>query len=72
MISGQYAAIPLNATGTSYLNLAGYTDIGGMQDNDYDNIDIGASQSGVTYYSSDATGTNTDPYLEVTYYNFFD
>lgn len=65
--TSSYASFVFNATGTSYINTSGYTDIGGMQDNDFDDIDIGGAQSGVTFYSSDASGTSTDPYLEITY-----
>lgn len=72
LITGQYKDFDFNSTGVNYINPEGYTIIGGMQDNDFDNVNINWTQSGTAFYSSEATGTSTDPYLEVTYYDYLD
>ena len=63
----QYTAFDLNSVGLSYLNIGGYTDIGVRTAFDYDNIDPGNIISAAGFASSEAAGTSTDPYLEITY-----
>ena len=62
-----YNTFGFNLAGVNYINPTGHTIIGGLQDNDYDNIDIASTLSGAAFYSSEAPGTEFDPYLEITY-----
>lgn len=68
----QYTMYEFNASGTAYIDPDGYTIIGGLLAHDYDDIDIGSTLTGSSFYSSEATGTSTDPYLEVKYYDYLD
>lgn len=49
------------------LNKDGYTILGILTAFDFDNINPGSSIRAASFYSSEAPGTSTDPYLEITY-----
>ncbi|MCA9368183.1 hypothetical protein KC887_08075 [Candidatus Kaiserbacteria bacterium] len=63
----QYNVLDFNADGINYLNLEGDTVLGFMTDNDFDDIDPGSVGYAKYFASVDASGTSTDPYLEITY-----
>jgi hypothetical protein len=62
-----YTSFSLNSIGLGYLDRLGYTDIGVRTAFDYDDIDPGNVISAAGFASSEAPGTETDPYLEITY-----
>ena len=66
-LSEQYTSYIFNSAGNDYINPMGYTDIGVMISWDYDNFDKAYTMTGSAFYSSEALGTSTDPYLEITY-----
>ncbi len=53
--------------GKKHLNKDGYTVVGLLTEYDFDNIDPGRQRRSATIASSEALGTSTDPYLEITY-----
>lgn len=67
LLDNQHTSFSLNASGTGYINSTGYTDFGVMTAADFDNVDRGSTMTGAAFATSKASGTSTDPYLEVTY-----
>ena len=67
LIVGDYNRLNLNSEGLSHLNSNSETRFGFMTDYDFDNIDPGTSQRAIYFAASEAPGTSTDPYLEITY-----
>lgn len=63
----QYTTYILNSAGLDYLGSGNEIIIGGLTEYDYDDVEVGAVQTSASFYSLDAEGTSTDPYLEVTY-----
>jgi hypothetical protein len=64
----QYTAFGFNTTGLNHISVSSVTVIGVRTHFDCENIDPGADgPKAVNYYSSEASGTSTDPYLEITY-----
>jgi len=66
----QYCYFTYNATGRGWINKAGSTLIGFRGGHDITNNALVrglSSENSVTFSSSEATGTNQDPYMEITY-----
>jgi hypothetical protein len=62
----------LNAAGTGWINKSGYTQLCLREGHDIENIEPVNNngvwkETGISHYTSEAPGTNTDPYLEVVY-----
>lgn len=68
--TGQYTVYGLNSSGKNHINVSDYTIFGLLTDYDFDNTDPGSPVESLAFDSSEATGTSTDPYLEVTYTSF--
>lgn len=68
-ITTGYTRWDLNATGTAAINKTGYTKIGIRSAGDVDNTTPSAYSRyyGINIFLSEASGTSTDPYLEVNY-----
>lgn len=69
---GEYVAFELNGTGRSWIDVDGYTKLCLREGHDIENIEPFHDGNfwkgtGITYYTSEAPGTSTDPYLEITY-----
>ena len=67
-----YQTLTLNNTGLSWVNKDGYTNLCIREGHDIENIPVinntGSWRQSMIYFSSaDASGTATDPYIEVTY-----
>jgi len=66
--SSAYLTFTLNATGIGWISLTGWTQLGIREGHDVDDHQILANKdNGVTYSSSEASGTSQDPYLSITY-----
>jgi hypothetical protein len=60
--------IPLNSNGIGWISKTGFTKFGMRESNyDVDNVLFGINSEAVYFYSTEATGTDNDPYLDVTY-----
>ena len=62
----------LNETGKNWISKTGYTKLCLRDGHDIENKETVNNgnywrESGITHYTSEATGTSTDPYLEITY-----
>jgi RHS repeat-associated protein len=62
-----YNAFVLNDAGKNGINKTGYTALALRHGNDFNNSDPGTGSQAVLFKSTEASGTTTDPYLEVTY-----
>lgn len=67
LATSSYTVINLNSDGLSHVNKTGFSFFGILTTNDFENSDPGSSKSEADFASSDASGTSSDPYLEVTY-----
>jgi hypothetical protein len=68
----QYLPFELNTTGRGWVDTEGYTKLCLREGHDIENVEPTNNngdwlETGITHYTSEAVGTNTDPYLEVTY-----
>lgn len=69
IVANQYNKIYLNQFGINYVNTKGYTVLGLLTENDFDDDFSGTNVvTSFAFNSVDAPGTSTDPYLEVTYF----
>lgn len=65
-----YLSFSLNSVGQSWISKTGYTRLGLREGHDTTNNAINyqdATENYIIFYSSEASGTGQDPYLEVTY-----
>lgn len=67
-----YVPFLFNATGRGWVSVAGYTTLCLREGHDIENVEPLNDGNfwkgtGITYYTSEAPGTSTDPYLVVTY-----
>ena len=68
---GQYLQIPLNEAGIGLVNKTGYTMLGIRGGHDIEDVYTGVAEghsanSEIVFYGSNYTGTDKDPYLEIT------
>ncbi len=67
-----YLGLELNSVGVGWVDKQGYTQLCVREGHDIENSepvnnDGTWKESGITHYTSEAPGTSTDPYLEITY-----
>lgn len=62
-----YNEIDLNSSGLSGINKTDSSVFGLLTNNDFTNTDPGASRSEATFISANASGTSTDPYIQISY-----
>lgn len=67
LLDNLYTSYSLNFDGREYINKFGGTIFGGMTEFDFDNIPQSSLPRNASFNSSEALGTTTDPYLEITY-----
>ncbi len=65
--TAQYTPFVLNSVGINHINSNDHTAFSVRTHFDCENIDPGSGVKAVNWYSSESEGTNSDPYLEVTY-----
>lgn len=67
LADGEYTAYDLNSNGVNILNKSNWTTFGVLTDNDFNDVDPGTTVQSGSFYSANAVGLDTDPYLEITY-----
>jgi len=73
-VVNEYSHIPLNSSGVNHVNVEGYTIYGLLTNFDFDDsapvTGTGSAYTkAVAYRTSEFSGTSTDPYLEITFYD---
>jgi hypothetical protein len=66
LINAVYYALPLNATGRSWISTTGYTSFGIREGHDVEDAPNGTVNS-LTIHGADTLSSNSAPYLEITY-----
>jgi hypothetical protein len=67
LATSTYTGISVNVNGISSISKTGYSVFGLLTSADFENTDPGSSRKEITFASADASGTSTDPYIEITY-----
>lgn len=67
LADAEYTTYDLNSNGVNYLNKSDWTTFGVLTDNDFNDVDPGTVIQSGSFYSANAVGVDTDPYLEITY-----